>query len=420
MAMTITEKILARASGKREVAPGDIVEAKVDVAMAHDLTAPLTIESFQKMGARRVWDPSKLVLLFDHQIPASSIDAAMNHMMIRKFADEQQIEHFYDMYAGVCHAVLPERGLAQPGAVVVGADSHSVTYGAFNCFATGVGSTDMAAVWATGELWFRVPESILVLGRGKLKPPVVSKDLILHIIGDFGMDGATYKAVEFRGGAFSAMSMDARMTVCNMVVEMGGKNGVMDADKNTEDYLRKRGVKNIIPVKSDPEAVYEKTREYDAGVLEPQVACPHSVDNVKPVVEVDGIEVDQAFIGTCTNGRLEDLEIAARILKGKKVNRRVRLIVVPATYEVYQQALERGLLKIFVDAGALVESPGCGACMGCHIGVIGPGEVSISASNRNFRGRQGSPESKVYLASPATVAASAITGKITDPREFYG
>ncbi len=418
--MTITEKILAKASGRKEVAPGDIVEARVDVAMAHDLTAPLAIDSFRKMGAKRVWDPERVVLLFDHQTPASSIDAAMNHRMIREFAREQNIKHFYDMFAGVCHAVLPERGFAQPGRVVIGADSHSVTYGAFNCFATGVGSTDMAAIFATGKLWFRVPESILVTANGSLKPPVVSKDLILHIIGDFGMDGATYKAVEFKGETFSNMSMDARMTVCNMVVEMGGKNGVMEADTITQQYLEERGVKSVNPVTSDPDAQYVETREYDASALDPQVACPHSVDNVKSVREVEGIEVDQAFIGTCTNGRLEDLEIAAKILKGRRVSARVRLIVVPATYEVYRQALERGLLKIFVDAGALVESPGCGACMGCHIGVVGPGEVSISASNRNFKGRQGSPESEVYLASPATVAASAVEGKITDPREMYG
>lgn len=418
--MTITEKILAKASGRKEVAPGDIVEARVDVAMAHDLTAPLAIDSFRKMGAKRVWDPERVVLLFDHQTPASSIDAAMNHRMIREFARKQNIKHFYDMFAGVCHAVLPERGFAQPGRVVIGADSHSVTYGAFNCFATGVGSTDMAAIFATGKLWFRVPESILVTANGSLKPPVVSKDLILHIIGDFGMDGATYKAVEFKGETFSNMSMDARMTVCNMVVEMGGKNGVMEADTITQQYLEERGVKSVNPVTSDPDAQYVETREYDASALDPQVACPHSVDNVKSVREVEGIEVDQAFIGTCTNGRLEDLEIAAKILKGRRVSARVRLIVVPATYEVYRQALERGLLKIFVDAGALVESPGCGACMGCHIGVVGPGEVSISASNRNFKGRQGSPESEVYLASPATVAASAVEGKITDPREMYG
>jgi len=418
--MTITEKILARASGRKEVSPGEIVEAKIDVAMAHDLTAPLTVESFRKMGAKRVWDPRKIVILFDHQIPASSIDAAMNHQLLREFAKEQKIVNFYDMFEGVCHAVLPEKGFAQPGRLIVGADSHSVTYGAFGCFSTGIGSTDMAAVFATGKLWFKVPESMLIKASGKLKLPVMSKDLILHVIGDVEMDGATYRAVEFKGETFSAMSMDSRMTVCNMVVEMGGKNGVIEADGVTAKYLRERGVKSIKPVRSDPEAEYVETREYDAGALEPQVACPHSVDNVKSVREVEGVEVDQAFIGTCTNGRLEDLEIAAKILKGKKVNRNVRLIVVPATAEVYRKALERGLFKIFVESGALVESPGCGACMGCHIGVIGPGEVSISASNRNFRGRQGSPESEVYLASPATVAASAVRGKITDPREMYG
>jgi 3-isopropylmalate/(R)-2-methylmalate dehydratase large subunit len=418
--MTITEKILANASGRKEVAPGEIVEARIDVAMAHDLTAPLTIESFRKLGAKRVWDPERIVLLFDHQTPANSIDAAMNHVLIREFAKEQRIRHFYDMFAGICHAVLPERGFAQPGRVIVGADSHSVTYGAFNCFATGVGSTDMAAIFATGKLWFRVPETILIEVDGELKPPVLSKDLILHIIGDFGMDGATYRAVEFRGSAFSRMSMDARMTVCNMVVEMGAKNGVMEADATTESYLRERGISPIKPVTSDPDAQYVETRRYDAGRLEPQVACPHSVDNVKPVREVEGTEIDQAFIGTCTNGRLEDLEIAARVLKGKRVSDHVRLIVVPATREVYRQALERGLIKTFIDAGAVVESPGCGACMGCHIGVIGPGEVSISSSNRNFRGRQGSPDAEIYLASPATVAASAVEGKITDPREMYG
>lgn len=420
MSMTVTEKILARASGKKDVSPGEIVEAKIDVAMAHDLTAPLAVESFRKMGAKHVWDRRKIVILFDHQTPASSIDAAMNHQLLRKFAKEQKLIHFYDMFEGICHVVLPEKGFAQPGRLIVGADSHSVTYGAFGCFSTGIGSTDMAAVFATGKLWFKVPESMLIKSTGTLKLPVMSKDLILHIIGDVGMDGATYRAVEFKGETFSKMSMDSRMTVCNMVVEMGGKNGIIETDGVTEKYLKSRGVKSIKPVRSDPGVDYVETREYDVGVLEPQVACPHSVDNVKSVREVEGTEVDQAFIGTCTNGRLEDLEIAAKILKGKKVSKNVRLIIIPATAEVYRQAMERGLFRIFVEAGALIESPGCGACMGCHVGVLGPGEVSISASNRNFRGRQGSPESKVYLASPATVAASAVKGKITDPREMYG
>jgi 3-isopropylmalate/(R)-2-methylmalate dehydratase large subunit len=418
--MTVTEKILARASGRKEVSPGEIVEAKIDIAMVHDLTGPLTVESFRRLGAERVWDPRRVVIVFDHQTPANSIDAAMNHLLLREFAREQGIKNFYDVFEGICHAVLPEKGFAQPGRVIVGADSHTVTYGAFDCFSTGIGSTDMAAVFATGKLWFRIPESIQVEVSGKLKAPVTSKDLILRIIGDVGMDGATYQAVEFRGEAFHEMSMDARMTVCNMVVEMGAKNGIIEADEVTASYLRKRGVDPLAPVRSDPEAEFKEVRSYDARALEPQVACPHSVDNVKPVSEAEGIEIDQAFIGTCTNGRLEDLELAARILKGRKVRKGVRLIVVPATAEVYRAALSLGVLKIFADAGALIESPGCGACMGCHVGVLGPGEVCISASNRNFRGRQGSPESEVYLASPATVAASAVRGRITDPRKLHG
>jgi 3-isopropylmalate/(R)-2-methylmalate dehydratase large subunit len=417
--MTITEKILARAAGKKEVSPGEIIDAKVDFAMMHDLTGPLTVESFEKIGARKVWDPARLVITFDHQTPASSIDAANNHILLREFARKHRIVHFYDMFEGICHQVLPEKGFALPGKVVIGADSHTVTYGALGCFATGVGSTDMAAILATGKIWLRVPESVKVKVEGTLKPPVMSKDLILHIIGDFGMDGATYQAVEFTGECISKMSVDGRLTICNMVVEMGAKNGIIEPDSKTLDWLRGRAKEEFEVVKSDPDAEYADERTYNAGGLEPQVACPHSVDNVKSVREVEGKKIDQAFIGTCTNGRLEDLEIAARIVKGKRVSRDVRFIVVPASTEVYRKALESGILKILVDAGALVESPGCGACMGCHVGVLGPGEVSISASNRNFRGRQGSPESEVYLASPATVAASAIEGKIADPRDHY-
>ncbi len=419
MAMTITEKILAKAAGKREVSPGEIVDAKVDFAMMHDLTGPLAVESFEKIGAEKVWDPSRLVITFDHQTPASSIDAAKNHILLREFARKHGIVHFYDMFEGICHQVLPEKGFALPGKVVIGADSHTVTYGALGCFATGVGSTDMAAILATGKTWLRIPESVRVTVEGILKPPVMSKDLILHIIGDFGMDGATYRAVEFTGECISEMSVDSRLTICNMVVEMGAKNGIIEPDRKTLDWLGGRARESFEVVRSDPDAEYAEERTYDACGLEPQVACPHSVDNVKSVREVEGKEIDQAFIGTCTNGRLEDLEMAARMVKGKKVSRNVRFIVVPASAEVYRKALDSGILKILVDAGALVESPGCGACMGCHIGVIGPGEVSISASNRNFRGRQGSPDSEVYLASPATVAASAIEGRIADPRDHY-
>lgn len=420
MAATIAEKILARASGRKEVTPGEIVQAKVDMAMVHDLTGPLTIEQMEKLGVKKVWDTNKIAIVFDHQVPASSIDASMNHIMLRKFAAEQKIKNFFDEFEGVCHEVIPEKGLALPGTLVAGADSHTVTYGALGCFATGIGSTDMAAIFATGELWFRVPESMNLITEGRLKPPLMSKDLILNMIGDVKVDGATYRSVEFTGQCIGSLSMDGRMTLSNMSVEMGAKAGIVEADDVTVKYLKGRTKQNVKTFKSDAGATYVETRVYDADKLEPQVACPHSVDNVKPVSEVEGKEVDQAFLGTCTNGRLEDLEIAAKIIKGKKVSKKVRLIVIPASTEVYREALRKGLIGTFVDAGALVESPSCGACMGAHVGVLGPGEVCISSSNRNFRGRQGSPDSEVYLASPATVAASAIKGKITDPRDFYG
>ncbi len=420
MSMTISEKILARASGKKRVSPGEIVEANVDMTMVHDLTGPLTIDSLAEMGVKKVWDPSKIAIVFDHQVPASSLDAANNHLMLRKFAAEQKIKHFFDVFEGVCHEVIPEQGLALPGTLVAGADSHTVTYGALGCFSTGVGSTDMAAIWATGKLWFRVPESMKLVTNGKLKAPLMSKDLILYMIGDVAVDGATYRAVEFTGQAVKEMSVDGRMTMCNMSVEMGAKAGIVEADQLTINYLRGRTTKHVGPFASDKDASYVETREYDVDKMEPQVACPHSVDNVKPVSEVVGKEVDQAFLGSCTNGRIEDFEIAAKILKGKKVSRRTRLIVIPASVEVYHEILKRGYLSTFVDAGALVESPSCGACMGAHVGVIGPGEACISSSNRNFRGRQGSPDSEVYLGSPATVAASALAGKIVDARDYYG
>lgn len=416
--MTMAEKILARASGRKEVSPGEIVEAKIDFAMAHDLTAPLTIESMGLMGVKKVWDPSKIIMTFDHQVPASSLDAAQNHLLLRKFAAEQKIKNFFDMFAGVCHQVVPEKGFALPGGLIVGADSHTVSYGALGCFATGIGSTDMAAVFATGKLWFRVPESMKLVAEGQLRPLLMSKDLILRMIGDVGMDGATYRSVEFAGPCMKGMSVDSRLTMCNMSVEMGAKAGMVEADEITLKYLKGRAKGPAKKFSSDPDASYIDTRVYNVDKMEPQVACPHSVENVKPVSEVEGVEINQAFLGSCTNGRVEDLEMAAKILKGKSVSKRVRLIVIPASTEVYKESLQKGLMKILVDAGALIESPSCGACMGAHVGVIGPGEVCISSSNRNFKGRQGSPDSEVYLASPATVAASAVKGKITDPRGF--
>jgi len=417
MAMTITEKIFARASGKKRVSPGEIVEAKVDAAMIHDLTGPLAIHVFQEIGAAKVWDPSKIVIIADHQVPANSVDAAENHIMLRKFASEQKIQGFYDIFEGICHQVLPEKGFALPGRLVVGADSHTTTYGALGCVSAGVGATDMAAVFATGKLWFRVPESIKIVVEKKLPRRVMAKDLILKIIGDLGAEGANYRAVEFTGKGMLNVSMDGRMTMCNMGVEMGAKNAIVPPDAATKKYLAGRAKERYRAVYSDPSAKYVETHTYDLSELGPQVACPHSVDNVKPVSEVGKVEIDQAFLGSCTNGRMEDLEAAAEILKGKKVSRRVRLIVSPASRDVYREALDAGLIRILVEAGAMVEAPCCAACMGSHIGILAPGEVCVSSSNRNFRGRQGSPESKVYLASPATVAASAIKGAITDPRD---
>ena len=416
--MTIAEKILARASGRRLVTPGDIVEAKIDVAMVHDLTGPLTVKSLREVGVKKVWDPRRIVIVFDHQAPANSVDAAQNHIMLREFAVEQKITNFYDVFEGICHQVVPEKGFALPGRLITGADSHTTTYGAFGCFATGVGSTDMAAVFATGRLWFRVPESMRFVIRGRLSRHVMAKDLILQIIGDIGADGATYRSVEFAGPGIGNVSMDGRMTLCNMAVEMGAMAGIVPVDGLTVRYLRNRTEQPIKSMSSDHDAEYVETCAYDMKELEPQVACPHSVDNVKPAREVEGVEIDQAFLGSCTNGRMEDLEEAARVLKGRRVHRRVRLIVAPASREVYTRALKKGIIKIFVEAGGLVESPSCAACMGSHVGVLGPGEVCISSSNRNFRGRQGSPESKVYLASPATVAASAVKGAIADPRDM--
>ncbi len=417
MPMTIAEKILARASGRDQVSPGEIVEARVDIAMAHDLTAPLAIEVLEQMGVKKIWDPSKVVIVLDHQAPPTTIEMARDHAMLRKFVSEHEIPNFYDVHQGICHEVLPEGGFALPGRLVVGADSHTCTYGALGCFATGVGSTDMAAVLATGKLWFRVPESMLFKLHGKLGDRVAPKDLILHIIGDVSADGATYRAVEFSGDGIKNISVAGRMTMCNMGVEMGAKTAMVPPDELTREYLKGRTEVKYEEVCSDPGAEYVDERAYDLSGIEPQVACPHRVDRVRPVREVQGVEVDQAFLGSCTNGRLEDLVEAARILKGRKVARGVRMIVSPASREVQLEALKSGVLQILVEAGAVVESPSCAACMGCHIGVLGPGEVSISASNRNFKGRQGSPEGEVYLGSPATVAASALRGEITDPRD---
>ena len=415
---TIAEKIFARASGKGEVAAGDIVMADIDIAMMHDLTGPLAVESFNKIGTEKVWDPSKIVIPFDHQVPADSLDSANNHILMREFVKEQRIENFYDVKEGVCHQVLPEKGHVIPGTVIVGADSHTCTYGALGAFATGIGSTDMAMVLSTGQLWFKVPETIRFNVNGQLKENTSAKDVILNIIGQVGADGATYKSCEFAGETISNMNVSERMVLSNMAIEMGGKTGLIEPDNKTYDYLKdrvsgenKNRLKAFIDksnIKTDLDSSSLETIDIDISDLEPQISCPHNVDNVKPASEL-------IFIGSCTNGRIEDLRDAARILKGNQIARSLRMLVIPASKEVYLKALDEGLIKIFVEAGALVSAPCCGPCLGGHTGLIGPEEVSLSTSNRNFKGRQGSPEGQVYLSSAKVAAKSAIEGRISVP-----
>ena len=418
MGKTVSEKILARASGRDEVSAGEIVKARVDVALMPDLTAILAVNAMRAMGRDRVWDPEKVVVVLDHVAPASTLMAATVHRDIRRFAREQGLRHFYDVESGVCHQVLPEKGHVKPGTLVVGADSHTCTHGALGAFATGVGSTDMGAVLATGKTWLKAPKTIRVMIEGSLPDVVAPKDVILRVIGEIGADGATYDAVEFAGGTVSEMSVSGRMTLCNMAIEMGGKTGIVEPDDKTHKYLEGRTDGVYDPVTADPDAEYKRVLSLDVGDLEPQIACPHKVDNVKPINKVAGIKIDQAFIGSCTNGRLEDLDAAASILKGRRVHPDVRLLVVPASRDVYMGALDAGFIHALVEAGAVFSNPSCGACFGGHIGLLAPGEVGLTTSNRNFKGRQGSPEAEVYLSSPAVAAASAVTGAITDPRDL--
>ena len=413
---TISEKILAKASGNDKVEAGDIVIADIDIAMTHDLTGPLSVESFNKIGAEDVWDPTKIVIPFDHQVPADSIDSANNHIIMRKFVEEYNIENFYDVNAGVCHQILPEKGHVVPGDVIVGADSHTCTHGALGAFSTGIGSTDMAMVFAEGNLWFKVPETNRFNITGKLKENVYAKDVILNIIGQVGADGSTYKACEFAGETVSDMSVSDRMVLCNMAIEMGGKTGLVEPDQKTIDYVKKHSNKPYKIFKTDLDSPSLNLIDIDVSNLEPQIACPHNVDNVKPISEVDQ-EIDQVFLGSCTNGRLSDLRDAAKILKGNKIAKDTRMLVIPASREIYLKALDEGLIKIFVESGALVSAPCCGPCLGGHTGIIGPDEVSLSTSNRNFKGRQGSPDGEVFLSSAAVAAASAIEGKIVAPGE---
>ncbi len=418
MGYTVSEKILARASGQEEVRAGEIVKARVDVAMMPDLTTILAVNAMKAMGVERVWDNEKVIIILDHVAPASTPLAAEIHRDIRKFAKEQDLKYLYDVDSGVCHQVLPEKGHVKPGKLVIGADSHTCTHGAFGAFATGVGSTDMGAIMATGKTWLRVPETIKVNVEGKLADYVAPKDVILYTAGQIRADGATYNALEFAGTTISDMSVSGRMTLCNMAIEMGGKTGIVEPDEKTLSFLKGRTDGKFDLVHADEDAKYKSVLHVDVDRLEPQIACPHKVDNVKPISEIAEIKVNQAFVGSCTNGRFEDLQIAALILKSRRVHKDVRLLVVPASKEVYLKALDAGIIRDLIEAGATFSNPSCGACFGGHIGLLAPGEVGITSSNRNFKGRQGSPEALVYLASPAVTAASAVTGKITDPRDL--
>jgi 3-isopropylmalate/(R)-2-methylmalate dehydratase large subunit len=415
--MTLAEKILARASGNKEVVAGDYVTAKIDVAMAHE-GAAWVIDEVMKAGIGRVWDPERIVILFDHWAPAPTELTAEMHKKIREFVKRHKIKHFYDIKAGICHQVMPEMGHVRPGELIVGTDSHTTTYGAFGAGGTGIGTTDMAVVFATGELWFRVPESIKFRVKGTLPKYVTSKDVILKIAGDYGTEVAQYKSVEFEGPTISNMSIASRMTLSNMAMEIGAKFALIAPDDKTISYVKSRTTKPFTPLYPDPDAIYEKMYELDVSDLEPQVAFPHSVGNVKPISKAEGIKIDQAFLGSCTNGRLEDLVAAAEVLKDRKVHPDVRMIVIPASREVYLEALRAGIIETLLKAGAVVCNPTCGPCMGTHLGLLAEGERCISSSNRNFKGRMGSSKAEIYLASPYVVAASAVKGEITDPRKL--
>ncbi len=416
MGKTISEKVLSDHSGK-DLRAGDIAICDVDFCFGQDGTSSIIIDSFRKLGADKVYDKSKFYMIIDHSAPSPNIGVSAIHKKMRDFTKTYDLG-MYDIGCGVCHQLVPQNGHVTCGDLVLGADSHTCTYGAINVFSTGVGSTDLAITLASGKNWFRVPESIKVIVNGKLPKGAYSKDVILHIINDIGSNGATYKAVEFSGEAISAMSVDARFTISNMAVEMGAKVGIMEADNKVVKWVTRHSRKIPKPVKPDMDARYSSIKKYDVSRLCAKVAKPHAVDNVADAQDLAETKIDQAFLGTCTNGRMEDLEIAAKILKGYSVHPDVRFIVAPASREIFLNAAKKGLIDIFVKAGSSVVSPGCGPCVGTHQGVLADGETAISTANRNFKGRMGNPNSLIYLASPATVTASAITGKITDPREF--
>jgi len=418
MGKTIAEKILSKKSNQ-DAQAGDIVIADLDFVMGQDGTSPLAIRVFREMKAKRVFDPDRVAMVIDHSAPSPIEGISALHKQMREFAQEQKI-HFYDIGDGVCHQLLPEQGHVVPGQLVIGADSHTCTYGAINVFSTGVGSTDLAAGMISGKLWFRVPETIKLVLNGKLAKGVYSKDLIIFLAGQLTADGATYMALEFSGEVIAELSVEARFTISNMAVELGAKCGLMEADQKTESWVKQHSTQSYQPVAADQDANYTYVKEYDLSNLEPQVALPHTVDNVAPISKVAGTRVEQGVIGTCTNGRLEDLRIAAEILKGKKIAANTRLIVAPSSRATFIAAMREGLIEALVEAGAAVVTPGCGPCVGTHNGVPADGENVISTANRNFKGRMGNNKASIFLASPATVAASMLRGSITDPREITG
>jgi len=423
MGYTITEKILLAHTDKKEIRPGEFIFARVDLGLGNDITAPIAIDEFEKTGAVKVFDKNKIALVPDHFTPNKDIKSAHNCKVLREFAKEYGIVNYFEIgEMGIEHALLPEKGLVMPGDLVIGADSHTCTYGALGAFSTGVGSTDLAAVMISGKLWFKVPESIKFIFKGKAKKWVGGKDFILHTIGDIGVDGALYKAMEFTGSAITELPMDDRFTMCNMAIEAGGKNGIMEVDDKTIDYVKqvkgkKFNKKDVKIYKSDKDAKYAYIKEYDASKIELLVALPHLPSNVKPVSKVGKIKIDQSVIGSCTNGRISDLRVAAKVLKGKKINKNVRCIIFPATQAIYLQAIKEGLVEIFIKAGAAVSTPTCGPCLGGHMGILAEGERAIATTNRNFIGRMGHIKSEVILSGPAVAAASAVLGRVAHPDE---
>lgn len=417
--MTMAEKILAAHAGLDEVEPGQLIECDLDLVLSNDVTAPIAVKEFRKIGVEKVFNPTKIALVPDHYVPNKDIKSAEQAKIVRDFAREQGITHYYEVGCmGVEHALLPEQGVVGAGDLIIGADSHTCTYGALGAFATGVGSTDAGVGYATGKAWFKVPESLLFKIEGELAPGVTGKDVILHIIGKIGVDGALYKSMEFVGEGAHELSMDDRFTICNMAIEAGAKNGIFPVDDKTMDYIKSRVNREVTAFEADADAEYEQTIEIDLSALRPTIACPHLPENTKTIDDLGHIEVQQSVIGSCTNGRIDDMRVAAEILKGRKVNPNVRTIIIPATQEVYLQCIEEGLTKIFIQAGAIVSTPTCGPCLGGHMGILAHGEKAVSTTNRNFVGRMGHITSEIYLASPAVAAASAVAGYICAPDDL--